>query len=40
MGYEIGGKYSMMKSCQRGPVRDFPGGPEVKNLPSNAGDSG
>ena len=22
------------------PMRDFPGGPEVKNLPANAGDTG
>ena len=34
---EVGG---MWKITLKGKVTDFPGGPVVKNLPSNAGDTG
>ena len=34
------GKVTMQDSLFKEQKRDFPGGPEVKTLPSNAGDAG
>ena len=37
---ELSGNYSRITISLKMEIRDFPGGPVVKNPPSNAGDAG